>query len=591
MADVLLLLLAVYALTVNAAPPSPTVPPMPSLSSASSLERLPLVNVGEDSYHRAIEYNEETGFYNFSNIRFAEPPVGLARFAAPVAARPEHGIDQGEVGRMCPQAFPTWIARSMNFVPDYLRGRGSDYDNVTVPTIPSLSPDALASIMPRPDARENEDCLFLDIFVPKEFLPRSKRKRIDPAPVIVWFHGGGYVSGDKSGLGSPAGLLERSKTGTAKGVIIVAINYRLGAYGWLGGPTFEKAGVPNAGLLDQRLGLEWVQEHIHVFGGDASRVTVMGDSAGGGSILHQLTAFGGKDPAPFQQAIVQSPAFTPQAIGDELDAQLERFLKTAAVDSIEEARDLSPAKLRYANYVTVGYAPYGRYEYGPSVDGIFVQDLPGRLLEKGKFSKNVMNIMTGHNLNEGLQFTPPYVHNNDDFMLFLRSYFPSAESAELDYVARNLYPPVLPGSAGYRDQTGRTALFISEGTFTCNTVFLARAFSNTTFNYLFSVPPALNGADLPYTFFDGNNKEISENEQKLALALQTYLTGFAQSGSPSGPQMYGSMNPGGLQNGYPVFRPYGVGSQVLDLNPSGIRYRTDPAASERCAWWQRAPFL
>jgi carboxylesterase type B len=71
--------------------------------------------------------------------------------------------------------------------------------------------------------------------------------------------------------------------------IFVSINYRLGAFGSISGPTLQEDGVANAGLLDQRLALEWVQQHIHKFGGDPERVAVMGESAGVGSILLQIT--------------------------------------------------------------------------------------------------------------------------------------------------------------------------------------------------------------------------------------------------------------------------------------------------------------
>jgi len=72
-------------------------------------------------------------------------------------------------------------------------------------------------------------------------------------------------------------------------VIFVSLNYRLGAFGWLSGPTFQEDGEANAGLWDQRFALEWVQKYICQFGGDPNRVTVVGESAGGGSIMHQIT--------------------------------------------------------------------------------------------------------------------------------------------------------------------------------------------------------------------------------------------------------------------------------------------------------------
>lgn len=69
----------------------------------------------------------------------------------------------------------------------------------------------------------------------------------------------------------------------------MAINYRLGAFGWLSGPTYQEDGTANLGLLDQRFALEWVQKYITLFGGDPDNVTIMGESSGGGSILHQIT--------------------------------------------------------------------------------------------------------------------------------------------------------------------------------------------------------------------------------------------------------------------------------------------------------------
>ena len=74
-------------------------------------------------------------------------------------------------------------------------------------------------------------------------------------------------------------------------MIFVAINYRLGIFGWLSGEEFERDGDVNAGLRDQAMALDWVQQNIYSFGGDKDRVTVMGDSAGGGSILLHMMSY------------------------------------------------------------------------------------------------------------------------------------------------------------------------------------------------------------------------------------------------------------------------------------------------------------
>jgi carboxylesterase type B len=241
-----------------------------------------------------------------------------------------------------------------------------------------------------------EDCLFLDVAVPQKIF--DNRGKGSGAAVFVWIHGGGYVGGSKEG--SPTGFLKRSTNHNAEGVVYVALNYRLGAFGWLSGPTFQADGTANAGLYDQRFALEWVQKHISKFGGDPKRVTVGGESAGGGSIMHQITAYGGnKGCVPFSQAVPQSPGFQPFVSNQQNEAAFETYLSLLNVSTIEEARGLSYSALATANAVQVGNAPYGNFIYGPVVDGDFVPALPGELLLHGQFDKNV-KIMVGHNADE-----------------------------------------------------------------------------------------------------------------------------------------------------------------------------------------------
>lgn len=110
-------------------------------------------------------------------------------------------------------------------------------------------------------------------------------------------------------MGDPINFLKHS----ASPVVYVAPNYRLGIFGWLGGPSFTlSAGtVPNAGLHDQRFALQWVQKHIHLFHGKKNEVTVMGVSAGAASIIHHITANGGKGEVLFQRAVPLSPGYFP----------------------------------------------------------------------------------------------------------------------------------------------------------------------------------------------------------------------------------------------------------------------------------------
>lgn len=116
-----------------------------------------------------------------------------------------------------------------------------------------------------------EDCLLLDVYVPEE--PQSSS-----LPVLVNIHGGGYTQG--SAYGNAWQALVNASGGS---FIYVSTQYRLGAYGFLSSSEVRENGAANAGLLDQRSALDWVQRNIRAFGGDPAKVTIIGGSAGGGS--------------------------------------------------------------------------------------------------------------------------------------------------------------------------------------------------------------------------------------------------------------------------------------------------------------------
>ena len=197
------------------------------------------------------------------------------------------------------------LKSSLVFDPDYLEGKSFNL-SATEAGLASM-----AGSLPSQDPRTTEDCLFLDVVVPQSIFKGASNATnlTSGAPVLVWIYGGGFTAGVKDAY-SPAGLIKASQVNSTAGIIFVSLNYRLGAFGWLSGPTLQSNGTANAGLYDQRLALQWVQDKIHLFGGDPNRVTVIGESAGGGSIMHQITAFGGLNGrAPFQQAVLQSPGF------------------------------------------------------------------------------------------------------------------------------------------------------------------------------------------------------------------------------------------------------------------------------------------
>lgn len=188
-----------------------------------------------------------TDFFAFRKIPFAQPPIGELRFKAPVPVVPwQHVLDCTNYGPVCWQT---------NRLP------------------------------------ASEDCLHLNVFTRN--LP-SPTNSSDLKPVIVFIHGGGFLSGTPMDYG-PEYLMDRD-------IVFVTINYRLGALGFL---ALETKDIPgNAALKDQSLALRWIQKNIRFFGGDPNRVTVAGISSGSHAITTHMVSPMSK--GLFHNAIVTS---------------------------------------------------------------------------------------------------------------------------------------------------------------------------------------------------------------------------------------------------------------------------------------------
>ncbi|KAL8917305.1 MAG: hypothetical protein Q9208_008026 [Pyrenodesmia sp. 3 TL-2023] len=348
--------------------------------------------------------------------------------------------------------------------------------------------------------------------------------------VLVWIYGGGFAGGYGARC-SPAALIKQSYSSSANGVVFVALNYRLGAFGWLAGG----GAVANTGLLDQQLALKWVQDHIASFGGEPKQVTVMGESAGAGSIMYHLTSDNDASKPPlFQQAILQSPFFFPDQGRTRSEEVAKQFFQLPGVGKLSDARAVQAETLRSANYRMVLDAPDGQFTFGPTVDA-------------------------------GASNPPiPWIPDDLPFKIYLAGLSRAASPTMLASIS-TIYPPARSVSdLPYNDGLERAALMTSEVLVTCNTYLLSLAYQNATYNYLFDVFPGLHGDDLHYTF----GPDPSTRSPEVQLAIQSYIGQFSQSGDPNG-------------NGLPPFKRYGGGNEVLRLSTDGFEGILDPAASSK----------
>lgn len=292
--------------------------------------------------------------------------------------------------------------------------------------------------------------------------------------------------------------------------------------------------------------------------------------------MHQITAYGGhKEKLPFQQAILQSPGFQPYPGNWQQDQLLQTFLTLVNVTTINEARSVPYTILQSANINIVSNSSYGSFTFAPTVDGSFVPALPGKLLLQGDYAKD-LKLIVSHNANETAYFIDPSHVKESDIIAGLHSQLPDAQPSIEDYISKTLYPYTFNTSL-YRDPWQLRDLSSAEVSFTCNTNFLASSFSNRTWAYRFSIPPAVHGQDVGWTYYN-SSLPSPEIDPTIAGMMQTYITQFAVTGNPN-------------REGVPTFPLYGSEASLLDLNITGIKIMKDDTDNERCAWWQKALYF
>ncbi len=255
-----------------------------------------------DTTHGRVRGAWHHGVARFAGLPFAAPPVGELRFRPPQPVEAWDGVREAlEFAPICPQ--------NPSMMDALFGGEAEVWD---------------------------EDCLYLNVWT-DDVRPTELR------PVMVWIHGGGFE------MGSGSSPLYHGEAFARSGVVLVTLNYRLGALGFLelGGLDPAYAGSGNLGLLDQVAALEWVRSNAAAFGGDPDDVTIFGESAGGMSV--SLLMAMPRARGLFHRAIAQSGAAAAGRDPADARADATAFLAEAGLDSVQDAVDADVTTLLAAH--------------------------------------------------------------------------------------------------------------------------------------------------------------------------------------------------------------------------------------------------
>lgn len=460
------------------------------------------------------------GTQDFLGIRYGAAPTGILRFAPPTPPAAVSGtIDATQFGNSCPQ---------------------------------TSSPFGQASV--------NEDCLFLNIFVPHP--PVSPDNRF---PVMVFFHGGAFVFGE----GSDYNGTELAIQGTA---IIVTVNYRLGVLGYLADAALDMESASGAsgnyGLADQQFALQWVRQNISAFGGDPDNVTIFGESAGGFSVCANVVS-----PAAaglFQRGISESGPcstnFPTKGAAETEGAGIAAALGCTQATSSAVASCLRaltvPQILAVQNAITSQDTIASLTAFFPNVDGVLIPEEPVVALATGQF--NHVPLLLGTNHDEGRLFIALDFDLNPEVGPLTAAGYPTAVAgigaaavaqgggsnpALVEQITKEIldkYP-----LSGYASPDLALSAIFTDSAFSCPTNLGRQlaALRVTTFGYEFNdenapmvfLPPvsfpygATHTDELQFLFPLGS--ELSASEQKLATTMKAYWTNFAAHGNPNDPDV------------------------------------------------------
>ncbi|KAF2502341.1 putative extracellular lipase [Lophium mytilinum] len=342
---------------------------LPLVNAAPAKRGVPTVSIA--SPQATIVGSNLLGVDIFNSIPFAQPPVGHLRLKPPQALNSPLGtVSATGIAKACPQFF-------------------FDVDTSQFPT--SILGTLLDLPLFQTITNAGEDCLTLNVIRPEGTTVSSK------LPVLFWIFGGGFELG--SSLMYDGAQLVRDSVIQGKPVVFVAVNYRVGGFGFLPGAEILADGSANLGLLDQRLGLQFIADNVAAFGGDPEKVTIWGESAGAISVLDQMALYDGdntyKGKPLFRAGIMDSGSVVPADPVDCPKGQVvyDTVVKAAGCSSASDTL----ACLREVDYTTLlnaansvpGILSYNSVSlsYLPRPDGSALTASPETLIAAGKYAK------------------------------------------------------------------------------------------------------------------------------------------------------------------------------------------------------------
>jgi len=451
-----------------------------------------------------IQGYTENGLEIFKGIPYAEAPIGELRFSPPVPKKP-------------------W-----NRVLDALKFGPCAYQAITLDEIAINLDGKVYQHRPVKLEPQSEDCLMLNIWTPAT----DSTKR----PVMFMIHGGGFDSLTASTDSSAGTALAQNGD-----VVVVTINYRLGALGYLYIPGV----TANAGQLDQILALEWVHDNIHLFGGDPKNVTIFGGSAGGIAVvtLSAMPAAKGL----FQRVIAQgTPRVDPKA--DETTTKTLMHKLGIREGDIDALRKISVQEIIKAQSEVSKGSPM---VFRPQIDRETLPIHPLKAFQTGDCKD--IDLMMGTNLDEGSLFVvinPALANLNDESMIGVLT-MTGIEKEKIKKIL-STYKKAREGKYSNEPRQLLSAI-VTDMNFRIPTIRLLEDQNKhqpNTYNYLFTWPsPAfdgklgsMHGLETPYIFDQLENPEFklligSNPDYDLSSKMIAAWTSFARNGNPDTDQL------------------------------------------------------